>query len=79
MGSTVDAMKNMSTSLESELNSMLVFFGEKPESPEAPKPEDFFGMILSFSSVLQVGSTRDISSPSCAHFATESRVRGPRC
>lgn len=44
----------MSNSLEAELKSMLAFFGENPDSPEAPKPEDFFGMILTFSSSLQV-------------------------
>jgi diaphanous 1 len=43
----------MSASLESELHSMLAFFGENPDSPEAPKSEDFFGLILSFSSSLQ--------------------------
>ena len=50
---SVDALSKMSASLESELCGTLAFFGEDPESPEAPKPEDFFGMILSFSSSLQ--------------------------
>lgn len=50
---SVDALSKMSASLEGELRSLLTFFGENPDSPEAPKPEDFFGMILSFSSSLQ--------------------------
>ena len=43
----------MGTSLDTELRSLLTFYGEDPSSPEAPKPEDFFGLILSFSSSLQ--------------------------
>lgn len=53
MSPVVDSLKNMGTSLDSELRSLLAFFGETPDSPEAPKPEDFFGLILSFSSALQ--------------------------
>ena len=53
MTSVVDSLKNMGTSLDTELRSLLSFYGEDPASPEAPKPEDFFGMILSFSSSLQ--------------------------
>ena len=56
MSGSVDALTKMSVSLEAELKSMLTFFGENPDSPEAPKPEDFFGLILSFSSSLQVRS-----------------------
>ncbi len=53
MSSVVDSLKNMATSLDNELRSLLAFYGEQPDSPEAPKPEDFFGLILSFSSSLQ--------------------------
>ncbi|CDO73783.1 hypothetical protein BN946_scf185015.g111 [Trametes cinnabarina] len=53
MSPIVESLKNMATSLESELRSLLLFYGENPDSPEAPKPEDFFGLILSFSSSLQ--------------------------
>ncbi|KAJ3474280.1 hypothetical protein NLI96_g12545 [Meripilus lineatus] len=53
MSTNVDAMKKMSTSLETELRSLFVYFGEPPDPPEAPKPEDFFGMVLLFSSSLQ--------------------------
>lgn len=53
MNSVVDSLKNMGTSLDNELRSLLSFYGEQPDSPEAPKPEDFFGLILSFSSSLQ--------------------------
>ena len=51
---SVDALKNMATALDNELRSLLAFFGENPEAQDAPKPEDFFGLILSFSSSLQV-------------------------
>ena len=53
MNSVVDSLKNMATSLDNELRSLLAFYGEQPDSPEAPKAEDFFGLILSFSSSLQ--------------------------
>jgi diaphanous 1 len=52
---SVDALKKMGSSVEGELRSLLAYYGESPESPEAPKPEDFFGLVLSFSSSLQVG------------------------
>lgn len=44
----------MTGSVEAELKTLLTYFGENAEPPDAPKPEDFFGMILSFSSSLQV-------------------------
>jgi diaphanous 1 len=44
----------MEAALRKELNSLLAYYGENPDSPEAPKPEDFFGLIASFSSSLQV-------------------------
>jgi diaphanous 1 len=50
----VQALKKMTTTLEHDLKNLLVYFGENPDSPEAPKSEDFFAMICSFSSSLQV-------------------------
>jgi hypothetical protein len=50
---SVDALKNMGTALEGELRSLLAYYGENPDSPDAPKPEDFFGLVASFSSSLQ--------------------------
>jgi len=55
MAHKVGALKNMSNAVESELSSLLTYYGEDPDSPETPKPEDFFGLIVSFSSSLQVG------------------------
>jgi diaphanous 1 len=52
----VEAIKNMVTLLQKDLKSLLSFYGEKVDSPEAPKYEDFFRMIASFSSSLQVRS-----------------------
>jgi hypothetical protein len=45
----------MGSALEGELRSLLAYYGENPDSPDAPKPEDFFGLIASFSSSLQAG------------------------
>ena len=50
----IDALKAMASQVEYDLRSLLAYYGENPESTEAPKPEDFFGLILSFSSALQV-------------------------
>ncbi|TFK28908.1 FH2-domain-containing protein [Coprinopsis marcescibilis] len=50
---TVDALKNMGNSVDGELKALLEYYGEDPNAPEAPKPEDFFGIIASFSSSLQ--------------------------
>ena len=46
----------MGSALEAELRSLLAYFGENPDSPDTPKPEDFFGLIASFSSSLQAGA-----------------------
>lgn len=54
VGQAVDAMKNMANALDKDLKALLAYFGENPDSPEAPKPEEFFAMICSFSSSLQV-------------------------
>ncbi len=51
---SIVALKNMGQSLEGDLHSLLAYYGENPDTPDAPKPEDFFGLILSFSSSLQV-------------------------
>jgi len=41
--------------LELDLKNLLIFYGEDPVNT---KPEDFFGMIVSFSSMLQVRSEK---------------------
>ena len=50
----VDVLKRLSTTVENDLRSLYAYFGESFDSPESPKPEDFFGMICSFSISLQV-------------------------
>jgi diaphanous 1 len=54
VASSVEALGKMNVSVEGELRSLLIYFGEKPDSPDAPKPEDFFGLISSFATSLQV-------------------------
>jgi len=49
----VDALMNMGNMIEGELRSLLTYYGEDPDSSDAPKPEDFFGLVTSFSSSLQ--------------------------
>jgi hypothetical protein len=51
---TVDAVSKLGAALEADLRNLLVYYGESPDSPDSPKPEDFFALILSFSSSLQV-------------------------
>ena len=51
---SVGALSKMAAALDTQLSSLLLFFGETPESPEAPKPEDLFGLVITFSTSLQV-------------------------
>lgn len=50
----VDALKQLAQTVENDLRSLYAYFGESFDTPESPKPEDFFGMICSFSLSLQV-------------------------
>lgn len=50
----VEALRKMGKAVGVELQSSLIYYGERPESPEAPKPEDFFSLVISFSTSLQV-------------------------
>lgn len=56
----VQALKMMSKAVEDELQALLLYFGEKADSADAPKPEDLFSLILSFSSSLQVSISFDV-------------------
>lgn len=44
----------MAALVEIDLRALFSYYGEDLDSPEGPKPDDFFGMICSFSSSLQV-------------------------
>lgn len=44
----------MASALEVELRSLFLYYGESTDTAEGIKAEDFFGMILSFSTSLQV-------------------------
>jgi len=48
----------MASALELELHSLFLYYGESTETAEGMKAEDFFGMILSFSTSLQVSTSR---------------------
>jgi len=50
---TINAVSKLGSVLEADLKNLLEYYGETPDSPDSPKPEDFFAMILSFSSSLQ--------------------------
>ena len=54
----VEALNKMGKAVGVELRSLLMYYGESPDSPEGPKPDDFFTLIVSFSTSLQV----------CIHF-----------
>lgn len=51
-GPKVVALKGMAASLQKDLQSLLLYFGENSETSEAS--DDFFAMIVGFSSSLQV-------------------------
>jgi len=46
---TIESIREIATNLDNELQQMLIYYGEDPKST---KPEDFFGLIVSFSSSL---------------------------
>jgi len=50
---TIDAVSKLGSALEADLKNLLEYYGETPDSPDSPKPEDFFALILTFSSSLQ--------------------------
>ncbi|KAH9077001.1 hypothetical protein EDB83DRAFT_1666008 [Lactarius deliciosus] len=50
---TIDAVSKLGSALDADLKNLLVYYGETPDSPDSPKPEDFFALILTFSSSLQ--------------------------
>jgi hypothetical protein len=50
---SVDALNKMAGLVETDLRALFSYYGEDLDSPEGPKPDEFFGMICSFSSSLQ--------------------------
>jgi len=52
----VTTLRDEADTLDSSLKSLLAYYGETSESGEGPKPEEFFGLIMSFSSALQKAS-----------------------
>ena len=58
----------MGAALDTELTSLLAYYGETPGGEggaEAPKPEDLFALVLSFSAALQVRCSRCVADPVC--------------
>jgi len=51
----VDALKKMGASVDKDLHSLLVYYGEESDPSDGAKPEDFFALIMAFSSALNVG------------------------
>ena len=45
----------MGAKVDEELRALLRYYGEQPDAgADSLKPEDFFGLIMSFASALQV-------------------------
>ena len=49
----VDNLNISGQALDSELKSLMEYYGESTEGSDATKPEDFFGITISFSSALR--------------------------
>lgn len=49
----VDALMNIGNMIQEELRSLLIYYGENPDSSDARKPEDLFRLVASFLSSLQ--------------------------
>lgn len=76
----VDSLMKMGNMIEEELRSLLIYYGEDPDSPDAPKPEEFFGLVASFSSTLQVILTPHNSNIHALNMMTlEMCIRSPGC
>lgn len=50
----VDALSHMGSTIDKEMQSLLTYYGESSDTAENAKPEDFFALIISFSSALNV-------------------------
>ena len=62
----------MGTKVDDELRTLLRYYGEQPEAgADSMKPEDFFGMVMSFSSALQVWDI-ELKSHRALTITTES-------
>jgi diaphanous 1 len=73
---SLDALHKMTIAVEADLRSLLAYYGESVDTPEAPKPEDFFAMICSFSQVLQVWKLNPVVfSALLTTLSTESSPR----
>ncbi|KAG8832027.1 hypothetical protein FRC18_005585 [Serendipita sp. 400] len=53
MQPVLDSLKSSGNALDLGLKQMLSYFGEATDSADSIKPEDFFNLIISFSSALQ--------------------------
>ncbi|KAG8791741.1 hypothetical protein FRC16_000311 [Serendipita sp. 398] len=53
MQPVLDSLKSSGNALDLGLKQMLSYFGEATDSADSTKPEDFFNLIISFSSALQ--------------------------
>lgn len=56
VGPSVEALKNMAQLLDGQLKALMAYYGEQTDAADAKRPEDFFGMISSFSTSLQVST-----------------------
>jgi hypothetical protein len=74
---TIDAVSKLGAALEADLRNLLVYYGEIPDSPDSPKPEDFFALILSFSSSLRVRYRPCLSIGLVTNVDTESSFGSP--
>lgn len=74
MTGSIEALKNMGAALEQELKSLLTYYGERVDTPDAMKPEDFFNLVASFSTSLQVCSSHSVTPLSMDSDYTLSRL-----
>lgn len=76
---SIEALKKMGDSLDKELRTLLLYYGEVADGPDARRPEDLFGMILSFSSSLQVRCPASAIVAVMANILEEMYSGDPRC
>jgi diaphanous 1 len=76
---TVDNLKISGQALDSELKSLMAYYGESTEGSDATKPEEFFGVIMSFSSALQKAAVEmhDVEAKRAAATAASPTIIVP--
>lgn len=74
---TVANLKVSGQALDNELKSVMAYYGESVEGSDATRPEDVFGMIMTFSSALQKAAVEMHDAEAKAASAAAATLASP--